>query len=63
MAGNRIIVRSEATGTPAGDFMGVPHAGRSFRIMTIDIHTVAGGKLVRADHIEDWASAIRQLRG
>lgn len=63
VAGSRIIVRSEATGTPAGDFMGVPHAGRSFRIMTIDIHTVEGGKLVRADHVEDWASALRQLRG
>ena len=63
VAGNRVTVRSEATGTPAGDFMGVPHAGRSFRIMTIDIHTVEGGKLVRADHVEDWASAIRQLRG
>jgi predicted ester cyclase len=28
--GDRIIVRSEASGTPAGDFFGVPHSGRSF---------------------------------
>ena len=59
--GNRIIVRSEAGGTPAGPFMGVPQGGKSFRIMTIDIHTVDGGRLVTAHHVEDWAGAIRQL--
>lgn len=61
--GDKIVVRSEATGTPAVDFMGVPHSGRRFAIMTIDIHTVAEGKLVRAHHVEDWAGALRQLRG
>lgn len=60
--GDRIIVRSEASGTPATDFMGVPHGGKRFSVMTIDIHTVEGGKLVRAHHVEDWAGAIRQLR-
>jgi predicted ester cyclase len=61
VAGDRIIVRSEATGTPAGPFFGVPHGGKSFRIMAIDIHTVKDGKLVTAHHVEDWASALRQL--
>jgi predicted ester cyclase len=60
--GDRVIVRSEASGTPAGDFMGVPHTGKRFAIMTLDVHTVAGGKLLRAHHVEDWAGAIRQLR-
>jgi steroid delta-isomerase-like uncharacterized protein len=59
--GDRVIVRSEASGTPATDFMGVPHAGKRFAIMTIDIHTVRDGKLVAAHHVEDWASALRQL--
>ncbi len=59
--GNRIIVRSEASGTPSGPFFGVPHGGKSFKIMTIDIHTVKDGKLVEAHHVEDWAGAIRQL--
>ena len=63
VSGDRIIVRSEASGTPAGDFFGVPHSGRSFKIMTIDIHTVKDGKLVVAHHVEDWASALRQLAG
>ena len=63
LSGDRIIVRSEASGTPAGEFFGVPHSGRSFKIMTIDIHTVKDGKLVVAHHVEDWASALRQLAG
>ncbi|MFY7865715.1 ester cyclase [Roseateles sp.] len=61
VSGDRVVVRGEASGTPAGAFMGVPHGGKSFRIMSIDIHTVEGGKLTRAYHIEDWMSAVRQL--
>jgi predicted ester cyclase len=59
--GDKVIVRSEATGTPTGDFFGVPHGGKSFSIMTIDIHTTSGGKLAVAHHVEDWAAAVRQL--
>jgi steroid delta-isomerase-like uncharacterized protein len=61
--GDRIVVRSEASGTPAGDFMGLPHSGKRFAIMTIDIHTVRDGKLAAAHHVEDWASALKQLAG
>lgn len=63
VSGDRIVVRSEATGTPAGDFLGAAHTGRSFKIMTIDIHTVQDGKLQTAYHVEDWALALRQLAG
>ena len=59
--GNRVIVRSEASGTPVGPLFGVPPSGKNFRIMTIDIHTMQNGKLVAAHHVEDWAGAIRQL--
>ncbi|MCX5742606.1 MAG: ester cyclase [Proteobacteria bacterium] len=61
--GDRIIVRSEASGAPASDFMGVPHGGKRFAVMTIDIHTVEGGQLACAHHVEDWAGALRQLKG
>jgi predicted ester cyclase len=61
VSGNRVIVRGEASGTPAGDFMGVPHGGKSFKLMSIDVHTVEGGRLVRSYHVEDWAGAVRQL--
>jgi steroid delta-isomerase-like uncharacterized protein len=60
--GSRVIVRSVATGTPKGPFLGVdPPTGQSFEIMTIDIHTVEDGKIVRSFHLEDWAAAIQQL--
>ncbi|MEP7120959.1 MAG: ester cyclase [Byssovorax sp.] len=59
--GDKVVVRSEASGTPAGELFGVPHGGKSLRIMTIDVHTVRDGKLAAAHHVEDWAGAIRQL--
>jgi predicted ester cyclase len=59
--GNRVIVRSEASGTPQGPLFGVPPSGKRFQIMTIDIHTVVNGKLATAHHVEDWAGALRQL--
>ncbi len=60
--GNRIIVRSEASGTPVAPFFGVPVGGKSFKIMTIDIHTIKDGKAITAYHVEDWASALGQLK-
>jgi predicted ester cyclase len=59
--GHRIIVRSEASGTPVAAFFGVPASGKSFKIMTLDIHTIKDGKAITAHHVEDWASALRQL--
>jgi steroid delta-isomerase-like uncharacterized protein len=60
--GNRVIVRSVASGSPKGDFMGLhPDGTRSFKVMTIDIHTVEKGKIQQVHHLEDWATALRQL--
>ena len=61
VSGNQVTVRGEATGTPAGEFMGAPHTGKSFKVMSIDVHTLDGGKMVRSYHIEDWLGAVRQL--
>jgi steroid delta-isomerase-like uncharacterized protein len=63
IAGDRIIVRGEASGTPSGTFLGIPASGKSFKIMSIDIHTVKDGKIKRSYHVEDWATAMRQLSG
>ena len=60
--GNRYIVRSIATGTPAKPFFGVEPNGKSFKIMSIDIHTVENGKIVHSYHIEEWHKALRQLK-
>ena len=62
VSGDRVIVRGEVTGTPAGDLFGVPHTGKSFRIMAIDIQTIREGKIARTYHLENWLSALGQLR-
>jgi predicted ester cyclase len=57
-----VVVRSIASGSPKGAFMGLQLDGsKSFRIDTIDIHEVEGGQIVRVHHLEDWATAIKQL--
>jgi predicted ester cyclase len=63
VSGNRAIVRGEATGTPVGNFMGATTNGKSFKLMSIDIHTIEGGRIVRTYHVEDWQGAFRQISG
>lgn len=64
VSGDTIIIRGEATGTPAGkNFFGADiQGGKSFRIMSIDMHKVKDGQIVKSYHIEDWFSAINQVR-
>ena len=62
VSGNRVIVRGEVSGTPSGTLFGVPHTGKSFKIMAIDIQTVKDGKIVQTYHMENWLSALGQLR-
>lgn len=59
--GDRVVVRSRATGTPTGPLFGVDGKGKGFDILTIDIHTIEDGKIIRTYHVEDWAGALRQL--
>jgi predicted ester cyclase len=61
VSGDQVTVRGEATGTPAADFFGAAPTGKSFKVMSIDVHTLQGGKMVRSYHIEDWMGAVRQV--
>lgn len=61
--GDKVVVRSRATGTPQGPLFGVDGKGKSFDILTIDIHTVENGKIVSTYHVEDWSGALQQLSG
>lgn len=65
-SGNQVIVRSKITGTPnspEGKFFGVPTDGsKSFETMSIDIHTIENGKILKVNHIEDWATALKQMK-
>jgi len=61
--GNKFVVRSIASGNPSGDFMGLPTDGtKAFKIMTIDIHNVKDGKILNVHHLEDWGTAMKQLK-
>jgi predicted ester cyclase len=61
VSGNQVTIRGEATGTPTGGFFGAAPTGKSFKVMSIDVHSIEGGKMVRSYHIEDWMGAVRQL--
>lgn len=61
--GAKVVVRSVASGTPVGNFMGLECDGtRSFRIDTIDIHELFDGKICKVHHLEDWGTALKQLK-
>jgi predicted ester cyclase len=62
VAGDRVIVRGEVSGTPAGELFGTPHTGKSFKVMTIDIQTIRDSKMVKTYHLENWLGALGQLR-
>ncbi|MFN8494852.1 MAG: ester cyclase [Caldilineaceae bacterium] len=62
-SGDKVIVRGQGSGTPLGPFMGVPASGKSFQVMSIDIHTISDGKIAHTYHLEDWISALGQLSG
>jgi steroid delta-isomerase-like uncharacterized protein len=59
--GNKVIVRSELTGTQQAPFMGFPAKNRAMSIQTIDIHEFKDGKIIRTWHTEDWLSGLHQL--
>ncbi len=59
--GDFVTVRSRATGTPVDPLFGVDGEGRSFDILTIDIHELEDGKIIRIYHVEDWAGALQLL--
>jgi len=44
--GNKVVVRSELTGTQKAPFMGFPTKNRKMTIQTIDIHEFKDGKIV-----------------
>lgn len=60
-SGDTWIVRGKATGTPQGPFLGIEPTGKSFEVMSIDVHTMEDGKFKTSYHVEDWATAMRQL--
>ena len=61
--GNQVVVRSEFSASPKGNFMGMELDGtKSFKTMAIDLHTIENGKIKTVYHIEEWLTAITQLK-
>jgi predicted SnoaL-like aldol condensation-catalyzing enzyme/predicted ester cyclase len=60
--GDQIVVRGEASGTPTGAFFGAKPTGKSFKTMALDLFTVKNGKLASAYHVENWMTALQQIR-
>jgi steroid delta-isomerase-like uncharacterized protein len=59
--GNKVVVRSELTGTHRGPFTGFPAKNRKVTIQTIDIHEFRDGRIIRTWHSEDWLTALHQM--
>jgi steroid delta-isomerase-like uncharacterized protein len=59
--GNKVIVRSEISGTHKTALMGFPAKNRKMNIQAIDIHEIESGRIVRTWHTEDWLTGLRQL--
>jgi len=59
--GDKVVVRSEITGTQREAFFGIPSKGRRLTIQAVDIHQIKDGKIIRTWHTEDWMTGLRQL--
>ncbi len=60
---DKVVVRSEFSGTPIGSLFGLTLDGsKSFKTMAIDIHTVKNGQITNVYHCEEWPTAIEQLK-
>jgi len=61
--GNQVVVRCEFSASPNGNFMGMELDGtKSFKIMSMDMHTIENGQLKKVYHLEEWTTAIAQLK-
>ena len=59
--GDKVVVRSEITGTQAKEFIGYPTKNKQLKIQAIDIHQFKDGKIIHTWHSEDWMTGLKQL--
>ena len=58
---DRVVVRLTSSATPTGDFMGVPAAGKAYRIGEMHWFRIADGKIAEHWHQHDALGLMRQL--
>ena len=60
--GNGMIgVRAEMRGIHSGEMFGIAPTGTSFSMPIHEFHHVAGGRLTRTYHLEDWFGFFHQI--
>ena len=60
--GDKVIVRTIASGTPTGSLKGIECDGsRWFQMTTIEIITFKNDQIVDMRHADDWFMAMKQL--
>jgi predicted ester cyclase len=50
ISGDRVDCAGRIRRHAAGALFGVPHSGKSFRVMTLDVQTIKDGKIIRTFH-------------
>ena len=58
---DRVVVRLTSSATPTGDFMGVPAAGKAYRIGEMHWFRIADGRIAEHWHQHDALGLMRQL--
>lgn len=58
---DRVAVRASVSGTQTGPLMGVAATSKPVHFAIHAFHEVAGGKISRTWHLEDWLGMFRQI--
>lgn len=59
--GDLVALRSTLSATHTTDAFGIPATGKRFAILAMDMHRIAGGRIVETWHVEDWQDMPRQV--
>ncbi|MDF6045867.1 ester cyclase [Streptomyces sp. JH14] len=60
-SGDLVAVRSVGRGVHAGPLLGVEGTGREVEFRASDFHRLAGGRIVRTWHVEDYFGIATQI--
>jgi steroid delta-isomerase-like uncharacterized protein len=59
--GDLVVLRQSVSGTPKGEFMGVPASGKQFSVPAVFVFRVAGGKIAELWGMADGLGMMQQL--
>ncbi|GLW23671.1 DUF4440 domain-containing protein [Microbispora triticiradicis] len=60
-SGDMVAVRSVGRGVHTGELLGVEGTGREVELRASDFHQMAGGRIVRTWHLEDYFGIAQQI--